>query len=133
MSHLSRSAKAVVIALCTGLLFTADAWAGGFNVKTSLTIKAPSEVDAGDTFHIRGRLKSSKAHCRAHKTVKLIKKGHGVIDTDETTKKGKYRFSLSINSTKKFHTRFAGSVTGVHPNIKICRASNSKTVTVQTS
>lgn len=133
MSNLSRSAKVVVIALCTGLLFTADAWAADFNAKTSLSIKAPSQVDAGKNFHITGKLKSNRTLCRAHKTIKLIKHGSGVIDTDETSQSGKYSFSLSINNTKKFHTRFAGSVTGVHPNQKICRASNSKTVTVETN
>lgn len=135
MSGLSLSVKVVVIALCTGLLLTADAWAAGvgFNVKTSLSINAPSQEHPGKIFHITGWLTSTKTHCRAHNTVKLIKHGHGVIETDETTQRGKYSFYISINHSRKFHTRFAGSVDGSFPVSRICRASESETIIVETS
>jgi len=121
----------VAVATLSALFAASSVWAGGgFNVGTDLGIRAPDSVNSGHSFVIKGRLKSSKPFCKANSTIKLVKKGSGVIDTDQTNAEGNYRFETSISATRRFKTKFDGKTGGVHPDIKTCRASESKIVKV---
>ena len=131
MRFWSPTLKVVIAAVCIGLLLTTTAAAAGYNVATRLTINAPGHVNRGKAFSITGELRSSRSFCRAHSKIKLVKKGVGVIDTATTSRSGDYAFRVTIRAPSRFLTKFAGKVSGVHPNIKTCRASRSDTLRVR--
>jgi hypothetical protein len=63
--------------------------------------------------------------------IKLIRVGDGVIDRDRTNRFGRYEFKRRVWRTKMFRTRFDGTRRGVHPDIRVCLASRSRTITVR--
>jgi hypothetical protein len=130
MKTASGHTKVMIVVVMAGLLFTTDAFAARFSVDTHLSIAAPRRVQSGHRFTISGFLKSTKHFCRASSKVQLLKVGSGVVATKRTTNRGHYSFRRSIQRTTRFFTRFNGKVRGVHPNIRKCRKSRSRTKTV---
>lgn len=121
-----------VLALVVLLAVEGSALAG-FTEPTSLSIhRRPSgRVDRGTEITILGRLSSDRPACRRFKLIKLVRVGHGVVDRDRTNRFGRYRFERRIRRTSRFFTRFDGTRRGVHPNIRVCLASRSRTITVR--
>jgi hypothetical protein len=130
MKTASRHTKVLIVLVMGGLLFTTDAFAAGFNVDTHLSIAAPRRVQSGNRFTISGFLKSTKHYCRASSKIKLVKVGSGVVATKRTTNRGHYSFRQRIQRTARYRTKFDGKMRGVHPNIRKCRRSHSRTRTV---
>jgi hypothetical protein len=100
---------------------------------TSLSIRRSPKgrVDPGTMITIRGRLSSDRPACRRFKLIKLVRVGHGVVDVDRTNRFGRYRFERRIHRKRRFYTRFDGTRRGVHPDIRVCLASRSRTITVR--
>jgi hypothetical protein len=100
---------------------------------TSLSIRRRprGRVDPGTLITIRGRLSSDRPACRRFKVIKLVRVGHGVVDRDRTNRFGRYRFERRIPRKRRFFTRFDGTRRGVHPNIRVCLASRSRTIIVR--
>jgi hypothetical protein len=121
-----------VLALVVLLAVEGSALAA-FIEPTSLSIhRRPSgRVERGTEITILGRLSSDRRECRRHKVIKLIRVGHGVVALDTTNRFGRYRFERRIRRTQRFRTKFDGTAKGVHPDIKVCLASTSRTITVR--
>jgi hypothetical protein len=120
----------VLVAL---LVLEIPAEAASFTAGTSLTIRRrpTGPVDRGTVVKIVGRLRSGKRLCRRNKRVQLIRIGRGPVARTRTNRFGKYRFDRRIRRTQRLRVRFRGFVTGVHPNIKTCLASRSRTIKVR--
>ena len=123
---------AFVLALVVLLAVESSALAA-FTEPTSLSIhRRPSgAVRRGTEIEIRGRLSSDRRECRRHKVIKLIRVGDGVVKLDTTNRFGRYKFEQRIRRTQRFRTKFDGTAKGVHPNIEVCLASRSRTITVR--
>jgi hypothetical protein len=124
--------SAFVLALVVLLTVEGSAFAN-YTEPTSLSLRRRpgGRVDPGTGIRFLGRLSSDRPACRRFKVIKLIRVGDGVIDTDRTDRFGRYRFDRRVYRTRQFRTRFDGTRKGVHPNIKVCLASRSRTVTVR--
>ena len=123
---------AFVLALVAVLAIEGSALAA-FTEPTSLSIhRSPSgAVQRGTKIEIRGRLSSDRRACRRNKVIKLIRVGDGVVKLDTTNRFGRYEFERRIRRTQRFRTKFDGTAKGVHPDIKVCLASTSQTITVR--
>jgi hypothetical protein len=122
--------KVLVVAVMAGLLFAPDAFAASYKVDTHLSITPPRNARSGHAFTIDGSLRSRKHFCRASSRIDLIRVGAGVVAHTRTTKRGHYSFRQKIHRTTKFYTKFNGKSRGIHPNIRTCRSSRSRTRTV---
>jgi hypothetical protein len=129
-----RSTVSCAFVLALVVLLTVEGSAiANYTEPTSLSIhRRPSgRLDPGTRITILGRLKSDRPACRRFKVIKLIKVGEGVVDRDRTNRFGRYEFHRRIWRTRQFFTRFDGTRKGVHPNIRVCLASRSRTITVR--
>jgi hypothetical protein len=63
--------------------------------------------------------------------IKLVRAGDGVVELDTTNRFGRYKFEQRIRRTQRFRTQFDGAAKGVHPDIEVCLASTSRTITVR--
>ena len=75
----------------------------------------------------------SDGQCKNGKTVQLVNaKTGGVKATDVTDKDGEYRFKVRRGKrTKRFYTRFQGSVETSYQHSHTCRGSQSNTVKIK--
>lgn len=107
--------------------------AASFTAETNLKIgRSPrGRVEKGTSVRIIGKLHSPKRFCRKGKRIQLIRFGKGVIASRLTNFRGRYRFDRRVFRPARFRTRFSGSMSGVHPNIKTCLASTSRVIRVR--
>jgi succinylglutamate desuccinylase len=132
MRRFSMIARVAALALAATLVFASAAEAASWSAGTNLRLSGPSSVREGKSFSLPGRLNSPKKECEANQTIALYMDGKkvGTTTTDNT---GYYRFSKKISKkgSHKFTTRFEGTVSGVHPNIHTCQATESNVVKVK--
>jgi hypothetical protein len=106
------------------------------NVSTSLSInKSPRRaVDAGRKVIIFGDLSSANADCVRNQEITLFRKKRGPdrrLGTDQTDNEGEYRFKIRPRRTRRYYTRFAGSVETSYGHSHTCQASRSRTIRVR--
>lgn len=132
-------AFAMVLSLFT--VGSASAGGGGFVADTSLTLNASpgTNVNPGTSMDFSGRLRSSRAFCEANSRVTLRAYSEtqddpfdgGVIRRTRTDGNGNYEFNnIVVNDQTRFRVWFRGKVGGVHPNLRVCHRSRSRTVTI---
>jgi len=132
-------ARAVALAAALFFVSVAVAQADGFIDPTSISVHADpgTSVPKGTVVTISGKLKADHAFCRNDSKVTLRAYGEsqgdqfpgGAIDSTVTADGGRYSFDLKITEQVRVRVWFKGKVGGVHPDIKTCQKSRSKTVT----
>ena len=132
--------RAVALAALLSVFTVGSALADGFIASTSITLKVSPDktVPAGTKITLSGKLQSDRAFCRNNSLLTLRAYGEtqdendpgGVVDTTTTTSGGQYKFKVVVTEQIRFRVWFRGKVGGVHPDIKTCEKSRSKTVTI---
>jgi hypothetical protein len=114
---------------------------GGFVADTSLTLSASpgTHVNPGTLVDFSGRLRSSRAFCESDSRVSLRAYSEtqgdpfdgGVVRRTNTDANGNYEFNnIQVNDQTRFRVWFRGKVGGVHPNLRTCHKTRSRTVTI---
>jgi hypothetical protein len=122
-----------VLAVVAMLAFDARAFAVGHNTPTSPTIsrRLAGRVDPDTKVTIRGRSGSPRRACTRNKIILLMRVDKGVVDGDWAKDEGRYRFERRSRRTNQFFAKIRGTRRGVHPNLRISRASRSRTITIR--
>ena len=129
----SNAIRVSVLALVVVLAVEGTALAASYTEPTRLSLgrRPTGLVDPGTKIRFFGRLNSPRPACERNKVIALIRVGRGVVALTRTNSLGRYRFQRRVSRTSRFRTRFQGTARGVHPNIKVCLASTSRTITVR--
>lgn len=123
--------RATAVSMLLVLLGTAPAVAHDRTATTRITLNAnKSVVDAGEKVKFRGRLNSGWNKCRKWKLVSLRRDGT-MVDSKQTMRNGKFRFTKRVQNTSNWRARFAGRTWGQHPHNHVCFASVSSAVRVR--
>lgn len=132
-NHRPFGVRLLVLTLVALFVLEGLALAASFTAETNLKVgrRPRGPVEKGTSVRIIGKLHSPKPFCRRGKRIQLIRIGKGVIASRRTNFRGRYRFDRRVFRPARFRTRFRGSVSGVHPNIKTCLASTSRVVRVR--
>ena len=122
-----------VLALVVLLAVEGIALAVSYTQPTSLSLgrRPIGTINPGTRVTFFGRLNSARPACERFKVIQLVRVGTGVVAMTRTNSLGRYRFERRIRRTGRFRTRFQGTANGVHPNIKVCLASSSRTIIVR--
>jgi hypothetical protein len=134
MDHLSRKLISAAFLLLVLALSTGVASAATSAAHTNLTIhRTPKgDVSPGTAVTFYGKLHSSAKVCRSGQTVQLIKVGSGVVATAVTDAGGHFTFAAqTVNTDSSFRATFAGSISGTHPNTRVCAGSTSRVLKVE--
>lgn len=131
---------AVVLATMAAVLLTGTARAEEWTATTRLDFHAAprANIDPNTLVKFWGQLHSSQPECEANQVITLLRKGTGgnpdtVVDTTTTDAMGRYQFPNRqiLMKTSDWQAVFAGSSSGVHPNIHTCLGSVSIIITVK--
>jgi hypothetical protein len=88
-----------------------------------------TEVRPGTSVTLSGGLWARKTECRDSQTVSIYKDG-SLVGSTTTRRFGWFTFANTITATATFLVKFDGAIVGVHPDQKICNASQSTSVRV---
>jgi hypothetical protein len=128
---------AVAVAAVLAALSVGSALAESFvaPTKPSLHVDPKTPVDVGTKVTFSGKLRSDRPFCRNDSEVTLRRYGDddtlgGRVETVTTSKGGGYEFTVTVDEQGRYRVWFRGKVGGVHPDIKTCQKSRSKTITV---
>ena len=121
--------RVTVLALVVLLAIEGIALAISYTAPTSLSLgrRPIGVINRGTRVTFFGKLSSPRPACERYKVIQLIRVGTGVVAMTRTNSLGRYRFVRRIWRRGYFRTRFQGTAQGVHPNIKVCLASRSRT------
>ena len=126
-----RSLRALsAVTVVAVLLLTASfaAYAHTATYATKLDIDHSRTCCGWPTVYIRGHLRSPRAACQAHSTVKLVMIGVGVLGATETNAEGRYAFAVGNGpgSGGTWRVKFPGKVLrAVDPHHHACERSAS--------